>query len=198
MFCNKTLTKEDLLEMTYSTFSAPNIVLQQQYRAQKFTKFSDLISILLFTEKQNQLLMKNHQAQLTRATVMPKAHYSTNKCSKRQNRRGMEGQKSPRQGQQSQGPSKGGNRAQKCLNPAPKAPNFKNKGKAPKTMDADMCYHCGSKDHWSRVCQAPQKIVAKYHSRRKKFESNFVQVDEPENTKMEVSVFQEDITPMED
>ncbi|KAM1334301.1 hypothetical protein ACFX2F_010231 [Malus domestica] len=111
MFCNKTLTKEDLLEMTYSTFSATNIVLQQQYRAQKFTKFSDLISILLFAEKQNQMLMKNHQAQPIRATVMPEAHYSTNKCPKRQNRRGMEGHKSPRQGQQSQGPSKGGNRA---------------------------------------------------------------------------------------
>ncbi|KAM2667963.1 hypothetical protein EV2_019589 [Malus domestica] len=33
---------------------------EQQYRAQKFTKFSDLISILLLAEKQNQLLMKNH------------------------------------------------------------------------------------------------------------------------------------------
>ncbi|KAM1492152.1 hypothetical protein ACFXTH_024199 [Malus domestica] len=57
-FCNETLTEEDLLEKTYSTFSASNIVLQQQYRAQKFTKFSDLISVLLLAEKQNQLLMK--------------------------------------------------------------------------------------------------------------------------------------------
>ncbi|KAM2215892.1 hypothetical protein TB1_022016 [Malus domestica] len=64
--------------------------------------------------------------------------------------------------------------------------------------DADMCYHCGSKDHWSRVCQVPQKDVVEYHSHRKKFESNFVQVDEPEITKMEVSDFQEAITPTED
>ncbi|KAM2302281.1 hypothetical protein ACFX1S_033108 [Malus domestica] len=33
-FYNETLTQEDLLEKTYSTFSASNIVLQQQYRAQ--------------------------------------------------------------------------------------------------------------------------------------------------------------------
>ncbi|KAM1683205.1 hypothetical protein ACFXTN_031399 [Malus domestica] len=33
-------------------------------------------------------------------------------------------------------------------------------------MDADICYRCGSKDHWSRVFRAPQKVVAKYHSRR--------------------------------
>ena len=66
-----------------------------------------------------------------------------------------------------------------------------------------MCYRCGSNDHWSRVCHAPQKVIAKYHSRRKKFESNFKQVDEPESTKiestkMEVSNFQEVVTHMED
>ncbi|KAM1912509.1 hypothetical protein ACFX14_000567 [Malus domestica] len=56
------LTESDLLEKTYSTFYVTNIVLQQQYKAQKFTKFSDLISVLILTEKQNQLLMNNHQA----------------------------------------------------------------------------------------------------------------------------------------
>ncbi|CAN6678525.1 unnamed protein product [Malus baccata var. baccata] len=176
-FCNETLTEEDLLEKTYSTFSASNIVLQQQYRAQKFTKFSDLISVLLLAEKQNQ---------------------RTNQHPKRQKRRGKGGQKPSHQGQQSQGPSKGGNKAQKRPNLAPKAPNFKNKGKAPATMNDDMCYRCGSKDHWSRICRAPKKVVDAYHSRRTKFESNFLQVDEPETTKMEVSDFQEDTTPMED
>ncbi|KAM1123528.1 hypothetical protein ACFX19_004998 [Malus domestica] len=197
-FCNETLTEEDLLEKTYSTFSASNIVLQQQYRAQKFTKFSDLISVLLLAEKQNQLLMKNHQARPTGATAVPEAHYSTNQHPKRQKRRGKGGQKPSHQGQQSQGPSKGGNKTQKRPNLAPKAPNFKNKGKAPATMNDDMCYRCGSKDHWSRICRAPKKVVDAYHSRRMKFESNFLQVDEPETTKMEVSDFQEDTTPMED
>ncbi|XP_009376321.2 uncharacterized protein LOC103965028 [Pyrus x bretschneideri] len=45
------LTESDLLEKTYLTFHATNIVLQQQYRAQKFAKFSDLISVLLLAEK---------------------------------------------------------------------------------------------------------------------------------------------------
>ncbi|CAN6705914.1 unnamed protein product [Malus baccata var. baccata] len=103
-FCNETLTEEDLLEKTYSTFSASNIVLQQQYRAQKFTKFSDLISILLLAEKQNQPLMKNHQARPTGATAVPEAHYSTNQHPKSQKRRGKGGQKPSHQGQQSQGP----------------------------------------------------------------------------------------------
>ncbi|KAM1719441.1 hypothetical protein ACFX12_021250 [Malus domestica] len=168
--------------------------MQQQYRAQKFTKFSDLISVLLLAEKQNQLLMKNYQARLTRATAVPEAYYSTNQ---RQKRRGRGGQKPSHQGQQSQGPSKGENKAHKRPNLALKAPNFKNKGKALETMDADMCYRCGSKGHWSHVCRAPKKVVDEYHSRRKKFESNFMQVDESETTNMEVSDFQEDTTPRE-
>ncbi|KAM2472178.1 hypothetical protein FF2_046474 [Malus domestica] len=66
---------------------------------------------------------------------------------------------------------------------------------------------------WMRICaivvvqktigplfadRAPKKVVNEYHSHRKKFESNFMQVDELETTKMEISDFQEDTTPMED
>ncbi|KAM1048592.1 hypothetical protein ACFX15_027219 [Malus domestica] len=50
-FCKMELTKSDVLEKTYLNFHATNIVLQQQYRAHKFTKFSDLISVLLFAKK---------------------------------------------------------------------------------------------------------------------------------------------------
>ncbi|KAM1018584.1 hypothetical protein FF1_040055 [Malus domestica] len=139
--------------------------------------------------------MKNHQARPTGATVVPKAHYNNHQRPKCQRGHGRGDQKPSHQGQQSQHPSKGGNRAQKCPNLASKALNFKNKGKAPKTMDVDMCYRCGSNDHWSRVCRAPKKVVDEYHSRRK---SNFMQVDESETTKMEVSNFQEDTTPIED
>ncbi|XP_070676270.1 uncharacterized protein [Malus domestica] len=49
--CNENLTEKDLLEETYLSFSTTNIVLQQQYRAQKFTEFLDLIFALLFAEK---------------------------------------------------------------------------------------------------------------------------------------------------
>ncbi|XP_070662307.1 uncharacterized protein [Malus domestica] len=104
-FCKMELTESDLLENTYSTFHATNIVLQQQYRAQKFTKFSDLISALLFTEKQNQLLMKNHQARPTGLNAAPEAHttyYSSHKRRKNLRGRGNRQQAQPRaQGQQS-------------------------------------------------------------------------------------------------
>ena len=62
---------------------------------------------------------------------------------------------------------------------APKAPNFKNKGKAlvqPASIELDMCYRCGSRDHWSRICGASLEAIAKYDSCR---ESNFAHVDHP-------------------
>ncbi|KAM1815638.1 hypothetical protein ACFX12_000130 [Malus domestica] len=141
--------------------------------------------------------MKNHQAQPTGRLLCLK-HIIAPTNAQNAERGVIGGQNPSHQGQQSQGPSKGGNKAQKRPNLAPKAPNFKNKGKALETMDVDMCYLCSSKDHWSHVCRAPKKVVDEYHSSRKKFESNFMQVDESETTKMEVSDIQEDTTPMED
>ena len=185
------MTEEDLLEKTYSTLSASNIVLQQQYKAQKFTKFSDLIYVLLLAEKQNQLLMKNHQAQPTGATVVPEAYYSTNQRPKLQKGVVMAARSHPAKVNKVKAHLR---EETKPRSAQTKAPNCK----TPKTMDANMYYQCGSNDHWSRVYRAPKKVVDEYHSRRKKFESNFMQVDEPKTTKMEVFDFQKDTTIMED
>ncbi|XP_068312513.1 uncharacterized protein [Pyrus communis] len=131
-FCNEDLTKEDLLENTYLTFNATNIVLQQQYKEQKFTKFSDLISGLLLAKKSNQLLIKNHQARPTGFNAMSEAHtINTGSHKQQKKRRGHgNGKKSqPRaQVQQNRGPAKGGNSTQKRNSLTPKASNFKNKG----------------------------------------------------------------------
>ncbi|XP_024164095.1 uncharacterized protein LOC112171093 [Rosa chinensis] len=59
--CGETVTQAMMLEKTFSTFHASNMVLQQQYRERGFTKYSDLISYLLVAEQNNELLMKNHQ-----------------------------------------------------------------------------------------------------------------------------------------
>ena len=55
-FCGEELTDADLLEKTFSTFHPSSIVLQQQYRERKFTKFSELITTLLLAEKNNLLV----------------------------------------------------------------------------------------------------------------------------------------------
>ena len=44
--CGIKLTDAELLEKTFSTFHASNIVLQQQYRQRQFATYSDLIDVL--------------------------------------------------------------------------------------------------------------------------------------------------------
>ncbi|XP_048427301.1 uncharacterized protein LOC125471183 [Pyrus x bretschneideri] len=59
-FCGDTITEEDMLEKNFNTFHVSNVLLQQQYRAQGFTEYNQLISMLLVTEQNNELPVKNH------------------------------------------------------------------------------------------------------------------------------------------
>ncbi|XP_019241447.1 PREDICTED: uncharacterized protein LOC109221412 [Nicotiana attenuata] len=48
--CGDNITDHDMLEKTFTTFHASNILLQQQYREMEFKKYSELISHLLIAE----------------------------------------------------------------------------------------------------------------------------------------------------
>ncbi|XP_070667810.1 uncharacterized protein [Malus domestica] len=63
--CGNTIVEEDMLEKTFSTFHVSNVLLQQWYRAQGFTKYNQLISVFLVVEENNEFLMKNHQSRPT-------------------------------------------------------------------------------------------------------------------------------------
>ena len=59
-------SEKNMLEKTFTTFHASNVVLlQQQYREHRITKYSELISCLIVAEQDNELLMRNHQSRLT-------------------------------------------------------------------------------------------------------------------------------------
>ncbi|KAL5578536.1 hypothetical protein UlMin_020235 [Ulmus minor] len=81
-FCEQTITDEDMLEKTYSTFRASNVTLQQQYRLHGFTRYSELISCLLVAEKNNELFMKNHQSRPTGSAAFLEANIAISKNSK--------------------------------------------------------------------------------------------------------------------
>ncbi|XP_068309784.1 uncharacterized protein [Pyrus communis] len=72
--CGETITKEDMLEKTFNTFHASNVVMQQQYRERGFTEYSQLISVLLVAEQNNELLMKNHQSRPTGSASFPEVN----------------------------------------------------------------------------------------------------------------------------
>ena len=69
--CGENITEEDMLEKTFTTFHASNVLLQQQYRERRFTEYSQLISCLLVAEQNNELLMKNHQSRPTGSEAFP-------------------------------------------------------------------------------------------------------------------------------
>ena len=72
--CGEKVTKKDMLEKTFTTFHASNVLLQQQYREQRFKKYSELHACLLVAEQNNELLMKNHQSHLTGIEPFPKVN----------------------------------------------------------------------------------------------------------------------------
>ena len=55
------------------------MVLQQQYRNNKYKKYSELINVLLAVETQNELFMKNYHMRPVGAQARPKAHASFRK-----------------------------------------------------------------------------------------------------------------------
>ncbi|XP_057249392.1 uncharacterized protein LOC130590836 [Beta vulgaris subsp. vulgaris] len=68
------ITDAEMLEKTYTTFHANNVVLQTQYREKEFKKYSELISCLLVAEQNNELLMKNHESRPTGSAPFPEAN----------------------------------------------------------------------------------------------------------------------------
>ena len=67
-----------MLENTLSTFHASNIIFKQQFRQKNFTKYSELISVLLTIEKTNELLLKNYDLRLSGSTTVVEVHVSSN------------------------------------------------------------------------------------------------------------------------
>ncbi|XP_051137559.1 uncharacterized protein LOC127255850 [Andrographis paniculata] len=72
--CGENVSESDMMEKTFSTFHASNMVLQQQYRERGFQKYSELITCLLLTEQNNELLLKNHESRPTGANPFLEAN----------------------------------------------------------------------------------------------------------------------------
>ncbi|KAL0339356.1 UNVERIFIED_CONTAM: hypothetical protein Sangu_1457700 [Sesamum angustifolium] len=69
--CGEDVTDEQMLEKTFSTFHASNLILQQQYRELGFKTYSELISCLLVAEENNQFLLNNHHTRSTGSKPLP-------------------------------------------------------------------------------------------------------------------------------
>ncbi|KAM2630745.1 hypothetical protein TB1_029577 [Malus domestica] len=190
--CGDTITEEMLLEKTFSTFHASNVLLQQQYRARGFTEYNQLISVLLVAEQNNELLMKNHNSRPTGSAPFPEV----NAASLERNTISSHGNnyKRGRGHKQGRWNGKGKNHGVQFHNQVPRhnpGPSFKNanrqKGKAhmntPRNPEG-VCYRCGTNGHWARTCRTPKHLVDMYQASFKErgVEINFFDQAQPMET----------------
>ena len=71
--CSESITDEDMLEKTFSTFHTSNMLLQTQYREKGFKTYADLISCLLLAKQNNEFLMRNSEMRPVGSAAPPEA-----------------------------------------------------------------------------------------------------------------------------
>ncbi|KAJ3692124.1 hypothetical protein LUZ60_012474 [Juncus effusus] len=177
--CGENITDGDMLEKTFTTFHASNIILQQQYREKGFKKYSELISCLLVAEQNNKLLLKNHESRPTGSRPFPEANAAAFN--------GRNRSRGPGRGRgrgRGRGQNHSWNRNSQVKKPAlersnkPQSVTLKGTG--------DPCFRCGVKGHWSRTCRTPRHLVELYQASLK----------EKENTKEVNLVYQDNEDPL--
>lgn len=200
--CGEKVTDEHMLEKTFSTFHASNLVLQQQYRERGFKTYSELISCLLVAEENNQLLLNNHQARPTGSKPLPEnpiAFPEANATSSRKGRgryRGLpRGHSYGRgRGRGGRGRGNGSGHHNTWINPNIQKNNVnKAKKQQEKIVTDDLCHRCGMSGHWSRTCRTAQHLVKLYQAslkaKGKGVETNFAEAGISENTHVDASDF---------
>nr|XP_004248599.1 uncharacterized protein LOC101264379 [Solanum lycopersicum] len=70
--CGETVCEIDMMQKTFSTLHASNVLLQHQYREKGFKKYSELIFHLLVAETNSELLLKNHENRSTESEALLK------------------------------------------------------------------------------------------------------------------------------
>ncbi|KAL5788145.1 hypothetical protein ACOSP7_005094 [Xanthoceras sorbifolium] len=212
--CGEDISDKDMLEKTFTTFHASNILLQQQYRERRFTKYSQLIACLLVAEKNNELLLKVHESRPTGSSAFPEVN--ANHIGNHQ--RGYNNGFDYNRGRgRNRGCGRGNERGNfgRGTYQFSSYQNFKNtpqkwnvyeakqnKGKTTQhgpIRNDGICFRCGSDDHWSRTCRTPKHLVDLYQAslkedeKGKKVETNLVDnSDHADITHLDVSDFFDD------
>ena len=147
-FCDKEPSEAEKIEKTLSTMLPADRILQQQYRARQFTRYSDLIHVLLQAEKHDELLMKNHHQRPVGAAPLPEVHANFQKNNK------FNGS--------SQRPSNFKGKQNRNKNFKPRVTE---KGKGtfkPQYDKSKVCQKCGCFKHITKKCRTPRHLVDLY------------------------------------
>ncbi|XP_051137870.1 uncharacterized protein LOC127256081 [Andrographis paniculata] len=168
-----------MMEKTFSTFHASNMVLQQQYRERVFQKYSELITCLLLAEQNNKLLLKNHESRPTGANPFPEAnaiHLANPVCGCGQ----VRNQRIDRDRNQNRGRGRTKIYNHNNYQNRPRyVPNRRYNDKRPyipqqrlntgrNRNNDDECTRCGIKGHWAHVCCIVSHLAELYRASKEK------------------------------
>ena len=130
--CGENITDEDMLEKTFTTFHDSNVLLQQQYRERRFTKYSELIACLLAAEKNKELFLQNHKSRPTRFKAFPEANatFASPHSNRQWHKNGSSGGKGRGRGG-GRGRGRGDNSRYRNTGPFKNKKSNSNKGKLP-------------------------------------------------------------------
>ncbi|XP_070026546.1 uncharacterized protein [Nicotiana sylvestris] len=184
--CRDTTTDYDMLETTFS-----NMVLQQQYGDKGFKKYSELISLLLVAERNNDLLMRNHENRPTGSTPLPVDEVYSHYAKRGKGRGPIRG----RGRGHGRGRGRGQGRNFPGVNNPPKKNNhqkWKGNDEKPKANCSETeCYRYDGKGHWANICCVPRYLVELYQAslNNKGPEANFVSDNDFDITHLDVTNF---------
>ncbi|GAV60484.1 hypothetical protein CFOL_v3_04014, partial [Cephalotus follicularis] len=161
--CGEVITENMLLEKTYRTFHASNVLLQQQYRLHGFKKYRELIGSFLIAEQNNELLLQNHENCLTGSAPLPEVNATSSHFRGRGRGRG----RGNRRNQNFLGSRN--NNSMKWQNPDIKQrqmwhnPGQSNNDEQIQNRKGN-CNRCGMKGHWYRACRTAKHWVDLYQA----------------------------------
>ncbi|XP_048634040.1 uncharacterized protein LOC125608137 [Brassica napus] len=176
-------TKVDTMMVEVVTREEKAVVdkVKQQYQVNGYTRYSELMQVLLVAEQNNQLVTLNHQARSTGSAPFPEANVVSSSYDNRRGRgRGCGGNCYHDRGR--------GRKRRLCPYDERDNKNFhenerNEKGQEDKRQTGKVCYRCGMKGHWVRSCRTPKHLADLYRESQKgkekgRGETNFIS-DEP-------------------
>ncbi|CAM8895733.1 unnamed protein product [Rhodiola kirilowii] len=179
-FCGDKVTDAEMMKKTLSTFHASNVTLQQQYRVREFQKYHELIGTLLVAERNNELVIKNHQSCLTGSRIFSEVHFANSNESRPMNYFQGQGQGRGRGRGRGRGSSfcQGRSRGGYSNNPPHKIANYHQRrqqndwnhenshkrggGPSSSKSPETTCFRCGCKGHWFKTCRTPEHLCKLY------------------------------------